>query len=170
MAPPTPGPLTRGSLRLITVRRRRLDDEGELVLHVAFGRLPNAVRLVRRTATEVAAHLGYLEQLDDVRLLTSELSTNALRHSHGDITLTVRRRSDAALFLAVGDESPHFPRRRTAALHDERGRGLELLHCLAADWGIASTGQGSKYVWCLLHTPTQPPELSSPPPTRETPA
>ncbi|MZE77298.1 hypothetical protein GTY57_09855 [Streptomyces sp. SID5475] len=134
------------------------------MLQVAFGRLPNAVRLVRRTATEAVERLGYLEQLDDVRLLTSELATNALRHSHGDITLTLRRRSDTALFLEVGDRSPHFPRRRTAALHDERGRGLELLRCLAADWGIASTGHGSKYVWCLLHTPTQPPAPSSPPP------
>ncbi|WP_158812360.1 ATP-binding protein [Streptomyces fulvoviolaceus] len=145
------------------MRRQRLDDEGDFVLHVAFGRLPNVVRLVRNTAVEVAKPLGYLEQLDDVQLLTSELATNAVRHSHGDITLTVRRRSDAALFLAVGDESPHFPRRRSAALHDERGRGLELLHCLAARWGIASTGHGSKYVWCLLPTPTTPP-------IRETPA
>ncbi|TDC13473.1 ATP-binding protein [Streptomyces sp. 8K308] len=152
-----PGPrsaaLPRTRLHLVTERLRGLDSEGGLMLCSSFGRFPGVVRLIRNVAAELAECPGYFDQVDDVRLLASELATNAARHSHGDITLTVRRRVDRALFLAVGDESPETPSRRVAAPDDEHGRGLELVRLLTAEWGIVSTGHASKYVWCVLPTP-----------------
>jgi anti-sigma regulatory factor (Ser/Thr protein kinase) len=59
----------------------------------------------------VSRHLvdhGLLGLVEDVRLVTSELATNALRHAGTPFTLTLQR-DDQSVLLTVRDGSPALP-------------------------------------------------------------
>jgi anti-sigma regulatory factor (Ser/Thr protein kinase) len=80
---------------------------------------------------------------DDIRLLVSELVTNALRHSGTDeIRLTVR--PGDPLRFGVHDTGHGMPRIRD----DDRpgGYGLPLVERLALRWGVERLPHG-KTVW-----------------------
>lgn len=92
-------------------------------------------------------HLAHL--VDDAALLTSELVTNAVRHAEGQIVLRAYVR-DGYLRLEVCDgAAEHAPLRRVAHPDDERGRGMELVDTMAAEWGWQTRGEG-KVVWLDL--------------------
>jgi serine phosphatase RsbU (regulator of sigma subunit) len=90
------------------------------------------------------------------KLLVSELITNAIRYTDGDVTL--RLVLEHTLTLEVLDSSPALPRLRHAARDDERGRGLQIVSQLSHRWGTRRTPAG-KVVWCEQ----QLPETSSAP-------
>jgi serine phosphatase RsbU (regulator of sigma subunit)/anti-sigma regulatory factor (Ser/Thr protein kinase) len=79
------------------------------------------------------------------QLLVSELVTNAIRYTDGEVTL--RLVLEASLTLEVFDSSPALPRLRHAARDDERGRGLQIVSQLSHRWGTRRTPSG-KVVWC----------------------
>jgi serine phosphatase RsbU (regulator of sigma subunit)/anti-sigma regulatory factor (Ser/Thr protein kinase) len=79
------------------------------------------------------------------QLLVSELVTNAIRYTEGDVTL--RLVLENSLTLEVLDSSPALPRLRHAARDDERGRGLQIVSQLSHRWGARRTPSG-KVVWC----------------------
>ena len=79
------------------------------------------------------------------QLLVSELVTNAIRYTEGDVTL--RLVLESSLTLEVLDISPALPRLRHAARDDERGRGLQIVSQLSHRWGARRTPSG-KVVWC----------------------
>ncbi|MCC3775588.1 ATP-binding protein [Streptomyces sp. UNOB3_S3] len=75
-------------------------------------------------------------------LLTSELVTNAHRHTDGPCSLRLHCREGDRLRVNVWDTSPVVPvlfgrRGRTAepAAHAEAGRGLRIVELWADDWG-----------------------------------
>jgi anti-sigma regulatory factor (Ser/Thr protein kinase) len=63
---------------------------------------------------------------DPVRLVASELATNALVHAQTAFSVTLSA-DDHAVVLTVRDDSDSLPARRTAQLMDASGRGLELV-------------------------------------------
>lgn len=79
------------------------------------------------------------------QLLVSELVTNAIRYTDGDVTL--RLVLENSLTVEVLDSSPALPRLRHAARDDERGRGLQIVSQLSHRWGARRTPSG-KVVWC----------------------
>jgi serine phosphatase RsbU (regulator of sigma subunit)/anti-sigma regulatory factor (Ser/Thr protein kinase) len=93
-------------------------------------------------------------QLDDLlpvtQLLVSELVTNAIRYTDGDVT--IRLVLENSLTLEVLDSSPALPRLRHAARDDERGRGLQIVSQLSHRWGARRTPSG-KVVWCEQQLP-----------------
>jgi anti-sigma regulatory factor (Ser/Thr protein kinase) len=112
-----------------------------------------------------AAVRGFADQLGERRtadacLLVSELVTNAYRHGHGQVRLSIALHDHVARF-AVHDEGD-------ATLHpsldpgEDGGFGLHLVDRIADRWGTTSA---PTHVWFELHTPTRtsPTETASTP-------
>lgn len=109
---------------------------------------PRAARRARDFISEalLAWHLDELRET--TVLLVSEVVTNALRHTHGQIELTMSR-LPGVLRVEVADETSTAPRRKDTGLLDETGRGLPLLGGFSDRWGTAPLGEG-KIVWFEL--------------------
>lgn len=93
------------------------------------------------------------ELSDTVRLIVSELATNAVQHTLGrsptfrvDVVLVREER----VHIGVTDSHPRFPKRLPAAVQQDNGRGLVIIRCLAAEHGgrlrIRPTREGGKTV------------------------
>ncbi|WHM36603.1 ATP-binding protein [Streptomyces sp. BPTC-684] len=92
---------------------------------------------------------------DTIRLVTSELVTNAVQHTDGPVTVVLYHQP-GHLVIDVLDHSPTPPLPRTAGTAEERGRGLELVDALATSTGWEPT-QSGKRVWALLKVPASAP-------------
>lgn len=100
-------------------------------------------------AAEARAAVGVLDGktdrdlLDDVRLLVSEIVTNAVRHSGSPAGSKVGLRVSATrarVRVEVTDAGVGFePRPRTADQEKGSGWGLHLVDRLAARWGVDRT-------------------------------
>ena len=84
--------------------------------------------------------------VDPVRVVASELATNALVHAQTTFSVTLSA-SDARVLLTVRDHSPALPERRAPHALDETGRGLEIVDMVSLEWGFTEDGTGSKAVW-----------------------
>jgi len=122
-----------------------------------------AARIARATLRAVLAGHGMAQLADTAELLTSELVTNAYRHSAGPATLRLRALGGARLRLSVWDANPHIPPpfdKRPGPLHPvpaeaDGGRGLFLVCHYADAWGGYPLGddmfgRGGKLLWCEL--------------------
>jgi len=103
---------------------------------------------VTRVCTEW--HLKGL--VDEVRLLASELVTNAVVHAGGAAHILLQRCGDQ-LTIAVRDGSDTLPTMRTAQSWDEGGRGLHLVEALSSADGSYPRPDGGKVVWCSIQLP-----------------
>ncbi|MER8056893.1 MULTISPECIES: ATP-binding protein [unclassified Streptomyces] len=91
------------------------------------------------------------ETAEAIRLVASELITNAVVHGSGPITVTLSGRS-GRLLIDVLDGDPSVPRTGCAQAYDENGRGLALVRLLSARcaWEPADPG---KRVWAEMTIP-----------------
>ncbi|MFF1717358.1 ATP-binding protein [Streptomyces sp. NPDC058268] len=80
----------------------------------------------------------------NLQQIASELTTNAVTHTHSaQITIEVTLTDDESA-VSVGDSGPQRPLHvQQAAPGDERGRGLLLVQALASPWEQRPAGQGS---------------------------
>ena len=81
------------------------------------------------------------------QLLTTELVTNAARHAHSPVELTVAG-AQGRVRIEARDESPAMPTPPTVET-PTRHRGLLLIEDLSEGWGVDATSDG-KVVWCEL--------------------
>ncbi len=88
-----------------------------------------APRIARVTLRAVLAGHGLTGLTDTAELVTSELVTNAYRHTTGPATLRLRALAGARLRVSVWDANPHIPppstsarARRTPSTLPRRGR------------------------------------------------
>jgi anti-sigma regulatory factor (Ser/Thr protein kinase) len=84
--------------------------------------------------------------VDPVRLVASELATNALVHAQTAFSVTMEA-SEQTVLLTVRDGSLALPTRRAARAMDPWGRGLAIVDFVSHDWGISEDGAGAKAVW-----------------------
>ena len=107
----------------------------------------------------VSGHLvdhRLLHLVDPVRLVASELATNALLHARTAFSVTLAALGETVL-LTVGDDSALVPVRRAALATDQTGRGLEIVNVVSLDWGMThADGAGSKAVWASFAITEQP--------------
>ncbi|ANW17063.1 serine/threonine-protein phosphatase [Streptomyces clavuligerus] len=124
---------------------------------------PDALRSARGMVRSAARAWGARERTDDIELAADELTTNALTHTDGGATVTVRMLSGAErrLRVEVDDLSSALPRRRDAGEWGVGGRGLLLVDRLADTWGVESRGTG-KCVWCEFAVPAPSPGSAPP--------
>jgi anti-sigma regulatory factor (Ser/Thr protein kinase) len=110
--------------------------------------VPSSVARLRRFAVEQCRLSGRPVDCDTLALLVSEVATNALIHSRGDVRLSVLPDS-SGVRAEVHDEGQGMPTPREPGLDAEGGRGLGLVETLAARWGTDPTREG-KTVWFEL--------------------
>jgi hypothetical protein len=84
--------------------------------------------------------------VDPVRLVASELATNALVHAQTAFSVTLEAAAQTVV-LTVRDNSLALPSRRAAQAMDPSGRGLAVVAIVSLDWGTNEDGPGSKAVW-----------------------
>lgn len=84
--------------------------------------------------------------VEPVRLVTSELATNAILHARTPFTVTLARIEDVVV-LTVSDHSPRTPVRRTPGPTGSSGRGLDIVAMTSLDWGVDADRGASKQVW-----------------------
>ncbi|RPE43475.1 anti-sigma regulatory factor (Ser/Thr protein kinase) [Streptomyces sp. Ag109_O5-1] len=112
---------------------------------------PRAARVARMTVRAALSSHGRQEILDVVELLTSELITNAYRHTNGPASLRLTALADGRLRVGVWDRHPGIPApfgetpwdsARPATPDAEQGRGLHLVQEYADSWGGWPIGDG----------------------------
>jgi anti-sigma regulatory factor (Ser/Thr protein kinase) len=114
---------------------------------------PSSVRLARRfvdrwLGASAASRFG-----EDVQLVTSELVTNAVRHS-SLVGLRLSRRGDCVLLEVDDDGGRGVPEMiEPVSLTAPSGRGLLIVDRLVQRWGWRRLPGGGKRVWCELCDP-----------------
>ena len=107
----------------------------------------SAPAMARRSIERWFGPLLEQAELDSVKLLTSELVTNAVVHGIGQINLHARMDRDRVL-VEVVDEGHGFERTvRKHDFHSVGGRGLAIVDSEASRWGIH---EGTTHVWFEL--------------------
>ncbi|MER6627256.1 ATP-binding protein [Streptomyces sp. NPDC000987] len=105
---------------------------------------PRAARVARMTVRAALHSHGRQEALEAVELLTSELVTNAYRHTSGPASLRLTALADGRLRVGVWDSHPRIPapfgeppwdRVPRVPAEAEGGRGLHLVQQYADSWG-----------------------------------
>jgi anti-sigma regulatory factor (Ser/Thr protein kinase) len=106
---------------------------------------PLSVRTARQFAVGVVESWGEHQLAEDVALIVTELSANAVRHAVSDFRVTATR-SGSRVRVAVDDGGPGCPKPVAAGPGDASGRGLALVARLADRWGWEESAPG-KSVW-----------------------
>ncbi|MBD0843634.1 MULTISPECIES: ATP-binding protein [unclassified Streptomyces] len=105
------------------------------------------------------------EVVETIRLIVSELATNAVQHTFGQsptFTVDIELHRDEQLRIGVTDSHPRFPKRLPAAVQQDNGRGLVIIRWLTAECGgrlrVRPTREGGKTVSIELPwtVPAQP--------------
>ncbi|MEW2636140.1 ATP-binding protein [Streptomyces sp. NPDC048389] len=121
---------------------------------------PASVSAARRHVTDAVCAWGLepdAEAVDTVRLIVSELATNAVQHTFGQsptFTVDVWLERDEELCIGVTDSHPRWPQRLPAAVRQDNGRGMVIIRTLTAEYGgrmsVTPTAEGGKTVWIAL--------------------
>jgi hypothetical protein len=88
----------------------------------------------------------FLNLVEDVRRVVSELATNAVRHAHTPFTVTLDQ-VDQSVLLTVTDGSPDPPVQRATDLLTTGSHGLSIVDLVSADWGVIRRPGEGKSVW-----------------------
>ncbi|MFB7372224.1 ATP-binding protein [Streptomyces sp. NPDC056222] len=121
---------------------------------------PASVSAARRYVADILTGWGLAEvgdTADTVRLIVSELATNAVQHTFGQsptFTVDVRLEREEQLHIGVTDSHPRWPKRLPAAVQQDNGRGMVIIRFLTAEAGgrlsVTPTIEGGKTVWINL--------------------
>ncbi|MFD8414984.1 SpoIIE family protein phosphatase [Streptomyces sp. NPDC059650] len=146
---------------LVVGMGRRDDDVALLLLrydgtagrpkrsHWTVWRLPKAVMHARRFTTRTLRSWGVVEELDAVLLVVSELVTNAIAHTQGEVGMDLTLSADR-LRVAVNDASPRSPVKPVSVSWESTGgRGLLIVEATAMAWGSVPLS-GGKQVWAEI--------------------
>ncbi|MEU9254131.1 ATP-binding protein [Streptomyces sp. NPDC048270] len=121
---------------------------------------PASVSTARRYVAQVLGEWGLPDDAataDSVRLIVSELATNAVQHTFGQsptFTVDIRLEREEWLRIGVTDSHPRWPKRLPAAVQQDNGRGMVIIRWLTAEAGgrlsVSPTEDGGKTVWIAL--------------------
>jgi anti-sigma regulatory factor (Ser/Thr protein kinase) len=113
---------------------------------------PASAALAREFVRSELLNAGLPHLVDDLRLVVSELVTNAVSHARSPSTVVLER-SGQSVTLTVRDGSPSLPLLPSLAEADSMaggGRGLGIVDVLSCDWGVTSRLGESKAVWAAF--------------------
>ncbi|MCL7381275.1 ATP-binding protein [Streptomyces sp. 35G-GA-8] len=120
------------------------------VFEVAMAPDPARVAQIRRiTVAHMRLWAVPATLAEDVRLVVSELVTNAVEHGHGTVSLRMRH-TGSHLHIEVTDANPTPAQLCAAADDDVCGRGLFLVDALSGNWGVSN---GGTTTWATFHVP-----------------
>ncbi|MFG2550638.1 ATP-binding protein [Streptomyces sp. NPDC048581] len=117
---------------------------------------PASVSAARGYVVSTLAEWGLppeTEAAETIRLIVSELTTNAVQHTLGQsptFRVDIELDRDEHLRIGVTDSHPRFPKRLPAAVQQDNGRGLVIIRWLTAECGgklrVRPTREGGKTV------------------------
>ncbi|MFK4212645.1 ATP-binding protein [Streptomyces sp. NPDC030920] len=123
---------------------------------LVFPRDPRGPRIARTTLRAVLGAHELTELCYRAELLTSELTTNSVRHAQGPAGVRLQWRHPV-LRVSVWDLSPDLPKpyRPAVGPEAEAGRGMAILELVADRWGGCAIGEGElgsggKTIWFEL--------------------
>ena len=90
--------------------------------------------------------------VDPVRLVVSELATNALLHGQTPFVVTLSREDDTVR-VTVSDDAAWITAHASDQVLSAGGRGLGIVNVISSDWGIIA-GVTSKTVWATFAAST----------------
>jgi hypothetical protein len=112
----------------------------------------SAAASARRLADRACAAWGLHPMRDTLRLIATELVSNAVRHATTALDVGLTRWGNA-VYVSVRDRSAAQPRRTVPASPlTEGGRGLLVVDLMSRAWGSTPTPDG-KVVWASVATP-----------------
>lgn len=109
---------------------------------------PKGPSQARAAVERWARDIGADGVCDDLKLIVSELVTNAVRYGRPPVRVAVAA-DDDTITVTVVDGDPGRPVARTADDDAEGGRGLLLLDLLSAEHGVRDEPPG-KAVWAAV--------------------
>jgi signal transduction histidine kinase len=115
----------------------------------SFPNSPESVTQARRYTLE---RLGDVpaDIADMVAVMTSELTTNSIRHAGTEFTVQIERTRNE-IRVAVTDNGPGEPVVRSPRPTEPTGRGLRIVRELADRWGVVqSESVADKTVWFTM--------------------
>ena len=92
----------------------------------------------------LAHQLSHL--VDDVRLVVSELATNAVAHAKTPFVVTLSS-TNGTVLLDIQDGSTSAVVPYTPDVMDMSGRGILIVELLSQQWGTSIDDRGFKSVW-----------------------
>lgn len=116
-----------------------------------------AVPVIRHCVGRTLRAAGH-RNVENAELVVSELTANALLHTHsarsgGLVTVEVSAISDALVRIEVTDEGARsVPRAHEPGDEDCHGRGLWLVEQVSARWGTQARSLGWNTVWAEVLT------------------
>lgn len=131
------------------------------VCDLTLAATPSAVSRARRHTVDVLRRWQLTsDNVDTVRLLVSELTTNAVRHAKPApefvppspfkiTTISLKLcLTELSVLVLISDRDPRPPARRTADKDAMCGRGLLLTEAMASRWGYYRLSRNvGKVVW-----------------------
>jgi anti-sigma regulatory factor (Ser/Thr protein kinase) len=93
--------------------------------------------------------------VDDIRLVASELATNAMVHARTPFVVSLSELNGVVL-LAVRDGSTSVPVKARPQVIGLGGRGLVLVELLSHEWGARTDASGYRSVWAPFITRARP--------------
>jgi hypothetical protein len=126
--------------------------------HVILAPMSVSVPVARGYIQDLLIDQGLLYLVEDVRLVTSELATNAVRYAKASFTVLLQGLIDSVRLTVTYDCAPSpvltaFPAMATA------GRGLNIVGYYSSDWGMSEEKRNAKSVWAsfdLRQAPSHP--------------
>lgn len=128
----------------------RMANGGSVHAATSWSFSPSAadISTARNQVADFVAVNGFAARCEDVRLMVSELVTNAIVHASSPCQITVTLTS-SSLRVEVADTSSVNPTLQRPSLTEVNGRGLFIVQALATTWGVSSH-HGGKTVWFEL--------------------
>ncbi len=128
---------------------------------------PRSPRIVRIALRAILLAHQVPELIDRAELLTSELTTNSVRHTKGPASVRLHW-LHPVLRVSVWDMSPDLPTPSRPLDDADGGRGLLILEAIADRWGGCAAsespyGPGGKTIWfeLALDRDEPPPALAA---------
>ncbi|MFG3035947.1 ATP-binding protein [Streptomyces sp. NPDC048330] len=117
-----------------------------------FPRRRTTPRTARNFVATTLSEWGETSRLDDMRLCTSELVTNAVLHGVpvGRLVLVRVESLDAELRIEVHDSGENRPTQRVPEESAVDGRGLLIVAATADSWGVKERTGPGKCVWAAF--------------------
>ncbi|MFD6080574.1 ATP-binding protein [Streptomyces hydrogenans] len=117
-----------------------------------FPRRRTTPRTARDFVAATLAEWGETSRLDDMRLCTSELVTNAVLHGApvGRLVLVRVESLDAELRIEVHDSGEKRPTKHVPEESAVDGRGLLIVAATADSWGVKERTGPGKCVWAAF--------------------
>lgn len=110
---------------------------------------PQAVTAARRFIRETLSGQD-ADVIDAAELMTSELTSNCVRHAGTGFEVSVRTRGEGEeIRVEVRDNGGGQPRALSPGPEEPSGRGLMIVQALSESWGV-ERGDGGKTVWFTL--------------------